>query len=661
MIRLNYGYPDWNKDPAKVDTASLLMREGSSGRIVQIRLEETAPDSSVFSGLYSINWQNLDRLQVEFLVPPQELLGSTEGMKKIGAMIASKKLKRHPFILRRSPGGLQTVEIFDTKEQARTAMRAYRAEQQILNLQNKKFPSDSQLEVAQLAADIKEREAAARSLTERIRMGQVEARRLQDLLSKFAGLPEAERAARRKTAEQMAYEGLALYRENKFPEAQAKFDQAVEADPENRAYYYQYGITLYRTENFNRALVFLQLAEGPTINATEREFYVALNFYRLKESANALESFEKVAADKTSELAPSARFYIGLIHYEQKRWEEAQKAFQLVLDTSKDPQLDNNAEAYLEQILRIRQFEAEKAKRWQLSMTLGEMFDSNVVSASDSSLDQGTASNTQGYRSLFQGSLRFRPIYDEKHEFAAQLDLLTMYTVDKQFQIDQNLRNSDPTVATLTAPWSYKGTLFGKGYKFDIVPGYESIYMSVEDNQNKEIVSSLILNAANLLVMSNTWFANYNLEMRRDSSKLNSSTGDNDSTAVKVKLIWNNLFFISEDKSKILTAEGDLTLNQAQGRNSIFNRLDLSVGYIQPFYWGSTANAKLAYFLLNYPEKETVRTDNSYTLSLGASKPINDMFSAGLLGSYNLNQSTDDASQYKKWMVMLTLSAIVPF
>ena len=55
----------------------------------------------VFSGIFSINWHNIDKLQVEFYTPSQDLFGSVDGMKKLGVMIEKKEIKRKPFLLRR--------------------------------------------------------------------------------------------------------------------------------------------------------------------------------------------------------------------------------------------------------------------------------------------------------------------------------------------------------------------------------------------------------------------------------------------------------------------------------------------------------------------------------------------------------------------------------
>ncbi len=659
-LRVNYGFKAWNKSPTQVDSASILMREGSSGRLVQINLVETDPDSSVFSGLYSINWQNIERLKTEFYIPPQDLLETNEGLKKLSAMITGGQLKRNPFILRRTPSGAQTIEVFDTREQAQAALKAYRAEQQIA-LQNKKIPSDQQVETAKLAADLKEKEAAAAAVAERIRLEQLEAKRIADLLAREAELNAQEKARRKQEAQQLAADALALYQSEKYPEATAKFDKAIELDPDNKGYYFQYGVSLYKTEQFNRSLVLLNLADGPQVNQVEKDYFIALNHFRLKEYDNALASFDKVVAAKNAEISPSAQFYKGVIFFEDKKWDEAKNAFQAVLDTSKDARLDERAEAYVEQILRLQQFELEKSRKWQLAATIGEMYDSNVLLSSDSSLSQGNASNVEGYRSLFSGSARYRPIYEETKEFAVQLDVLTLYTLDKSFQSNQSLRDTDPTVATLTLPWSRKGLLFGKGYKLDVAPGYESIWMSVENSENKQIISSVLLNISNLFIMSDTLYSNFNVEIRRDQSNLSAPTSDDDATAIKVKLTNSNLHFLTDDKSKILTSEIALTQNQAQGRNAIYDRYDLAIGYIQPTFWDTTSTLKLGYFSLNYPSKIGARFDNSYTMTAGASKKISDIYSAGLVTSYNINSSNDEANQYKKWTALLTFSALYAF
>jgi tetratricopeptide (TPR) repeat protein len=659
LIHVSYSNAAWNKDPLKEESASILMREGTSGKIVQINLVETAPNSGVFSGVYSINWQNLEKLNVEFYVPPQEFFGENGGLKKLTSMIANKEIKRSPFVLKKGAGGGQTIQIYDSKEQAQLAVKAFR-DSQLHGLMNKKFPSDQAVDVANMAADAKERAAAAKAAAERKRLGQTESQRIEELIKAFNALPAAEQARRKQEAQEASERALALYQKDQYPEALVEFDKALDLDPTNRAYYFPFGVALYKTEKFNRSIVLLQLATDPSTRAVERDFYIALNFFRQKDTANALTNFDKVIATEDPALAPASVFYEGMIKFDQKNWDEATKDFQKVLDSSQDQTLDKKAEAYIEQILRVRQFEAERAKKWQFSATIGEIYDSNVTLTSQSALDQGVASNIDGFRSLFSGSVRYRPIYEETKEFAVQLDQMIMYTTDTSLNYSQTLRNADPAITTVTAPWTYKGILFGKGYKFDVTPGAETIFMSVEDNSFKPIVWSGLLNFSNLFVMNEKLYTNFNLELRDDVTGLGDSTatGDNNSSAIKGKFLYGNLIFLTDDKAKILTTELSYTINQAQGINESYNRIDLAVGYVQPIGWNVTANARLGYFNLTYPQNSNGRIDNSYMATLGGSKKLNDVWSTGLLANYNVNNSNVDVNQYSKWTAMATLSAL---
>ncbi len=659
-IRINYGQPQWNKNPEKIDTATVIMREGVSGRVVQIQLSETAPDSSMFSGRYSINWQNMEQLETEFYIPSQEMLAQKDGLMKITQKIQAKEIQRNPFIFRKLSNGEQSIEIFDTKDQARAAMKAYRAEQLVM-LQNQKptkFPSDQDFDAEKLALAQKERASAAHEASERARIQQIEAARLADLIAKQNAMNAVEKVAQQQQASKISSEAMKLYKAEDFFSAREKFERAVSMDSDNRAFYFQYGVTLYKTGDNNRALVFLQMATGKDVNPVEKNYFMALTHMKLKENEAALKSFDDVIAGRDPAMALSALFYKGAIYFELENFEASHAAFQTVLDKSNDPKLDERAEAFIEQILRARQASEIRNHKWALSLAVGEIYDSNVLLSADSQRDSGTVTNTAGWRTLLSGSARYRPVFDETQEFAAQLDFVTLYTVDNSLAFDSTLHGADPTVLTLTLPWTRKGVWFNKGHKLDLIPGYETTIMSIENNVSKAIIQSPLLSVSNLLVMNDSWFNNVTLEMRDDISRLDSLTGDNDSTALKFRLGTTNLVFMNDKKDRILIPEGALTMNQAKGRNASYNRADLGIGYLIPTWKETITNFKLTYFYIEYAQKiPAQRADSSYTATVGLTKKLNAFWSTGLLGLYNINRSNEDANTYNKFTVLLTLSA----
>ena len=67
--------------------------------------------------------------------------------------------------------------------------------------------------------------------------------------------------------------------------------------------------------------------------------------------------------------------------------------------------------------------------------------------------------------------------------------------------------------------------------------------------------------------------------------------------------------------------------------------------------------AKLSYYLLTYSENPSGRIDNSYSLTVGASRPWTEKLTVGLTMNYTINNSNVNASQYKKFNSMINLTA----
>ncbi len=660
-LKLTYGYPPWNKDPKKIDSATLILREGHSGRIVQINLEETAPDSSVFSGLYSLSWNNLEAIAPEFYIPPQDLLNDQNGLNKITAMIKSGELKRKAFILRKYKTNLQAVEIYDTKDQAKLAMRAFRAEEELTDSKNRPVIAGTAIDAGVLAEQAEEMKRAAQAMSERIRMQQVEAQKAAEAVRNFELATQQKKKQRQDQAAQEAKNGLAEYQNGQIAEAIKKFEKAVELDPENKSFYFQYGIALYKAELFNRSLVMFDLALASANNSQakidpdEVQYFIGLDTYRLKQFKEAIAAFEKVVAAKHQTLSASENFYIGVCHFEQQDYKNAQEHFQTVLDSASDSKLDDRAEQYIEQILRVQQFEKERAHKWNFTGTLGLMHDSNVIFAADTSI-QSAPTNASGERLLTVGSLRYRPVYEPTKEWATQLDVTNIYTSDSSLNYSQTLRNAEPLIFDLSFPYTNKGIIEGKGFKLDIVPAYEKVLMSFDNNVQKTILNSYILRGLTTFVMNENWFANYNLEIRQDIADYLQSTGNDDQSAIKVKFAYSSLFFLNKEKTKMFSGEGAYTHNNAVGKDYIFDRFDLSGGLTGRSFWNTNYNTKLSYFLLNYTSNPNARLDNSYTLSGGFSKQLNENLTSGLNASYNINSSNVDTYQYKQWTLMLTMT-----
>ncbi len=93
QMSITYGSPSWNSDSAKIDSAYLVIRDRNSGRLIQINLEETEPDSSKFNGYFSLS----DTITPEVYIPPSNIRGE-KSLKKLYQLIKDGKIPRKPLI-----------------------------------------------------------------------------------------------------------------------------------------------------------------------------------------------------------------------------------------------------------------------------------------------------------------------------------------------------------------------------------------------------------------------------------------------------------------------------------------------------------------------------------------------------------------------------------
>ncbi len=652
-VRIDYSSRAWNKNPNAVDSASIILRDSKSKKIIKVQLTETDMDSGQFFGTYSVSWGDKE-VTPELYLAPQEMMKSEEQMRRIEVMIQEGTLLRKPYFLRALGKGSQGITMFDTAQQATAAFEAYR------KLFGSAGVSRSAMEAQQSASKIdaeKARLAAVnKQQSEREKLEQEERAKQEEQKRKQSELDESEKARRKVEANKFADKAMELYRKENYLEAGRNFAKAVDLDPSNNNFYYQYGVTLHRLEKFNQSLVILKLATGSGVNPAERDFFIGLNHLKLKENENALVAFDRVKKMNDKVMSPAAAFYEGITHYQMENYEQAKSSFEYVLDRSEDPALDKQAETYIEQIANVMAFKKEQSKKFIFTLNGGLMYDSNILSVSNSTIDAGTPTELAGYRWTYSGSVEYRPIYNITHEFSTVLAISDMYSTNKNFAAETSFQNTDPLVIDLTFPYKYKGKAFDKPFQSGITPGYETINMNSDGSGARElIVSSLFVKNDNTFVMNENWFATYLAELRSDTAKINTG-GDDDQTATKISLSTVQTQFKNVKKTEATIFEGGLTQNTALGKNSTYTRFDIAGSYMMPFKWDSSLVTKLAAYYADYNKSSTGRKDTDYALTLALRKPLSESLTANFSGVYTINNSNVDANAYKKYLLMTTFS-----
>ncbi|MCB0362967.1 MAG: tetratricopeptide repeat protein, partial [Bdellovibrionales bacterium] len=432
-LRIYYASSPWNQDSTQPDSAYLFFRDGHSGKLAKILIEETEPDSSTFEGNFSIGWVDIDSLEPEVYIPPEGMRENSDAnMAKFYKLLSDKKVTSKPLVFRTSPEGQKILEVYDTQEQAVAAKAAFDREAELArqaeaakNALSKPIPDEASVEAAkmaerQAALDLMAQEAAKRE-GDRIRLEQIERQRTEERIKQQALLTEKARLNRLAQAKEYSDAALDFYRLGQFKEAEEAFRQSVQLDPENKDYYFKYAITLYRNEKFNEALVVMKLADTNEGMNLEKEYYMGLIHFRLKELDSALSKFSVVQNANDPSMSPSAAFYRGVIFYNQEKFTEAKAPFEWVLDVSQDPALDNRAEEYLEKIAQMIAYNKNKAKKFLVNGSAGVMHDSNVLLAPDNVTSQGSATEEADTRYILGGDLEYRWIQGKTNDLSTKL------------------------------------------------------------------------------------------------------------------------------------------------------------------------------------------------------------------------------------------------
>ena len=665
LMSITYGSPSWNNDSTKIDSAYLILRDKATGKIVQINLEETEPDSSRFSGNFNVNIGESDKITPEIFVPPSNIRGLDKDNRKLYQQIQSNKLPRKPVIWKKNERGQATLDVYDTREQAEAALKAYQNEvaatKGIQAAQSlKPFPSEK----ANLVAQQLERQLtlkklameAAKQESERVRLEQIERQKVEERLQAARAASEKQRAEKKARAQALAADAMVFFNQGKFPEAEVKFGEAVNLDPENRSYYFKYGVSLYRNEKFNDALVALKIADVEPKSENERRYFMGLTHYRLKELPAALGLFTAVAQSGNKALAPSSEFYRGVIYYIQERWEPAKASFEKVIDTSTDPAMDQQAEEYIENIANSIANQKLRENKFTVIGTVGAMYDSNVLLAPDNAPDQGINTNIPDFRLLTIGDIEYRPLLTDVHELFLKANAgLTNSVKDESVP-------ADPYLYSVSAPYSYKGTYGKKAFKFTLRPGYELLYMAPPGSGTKvENLNSRFVLLDTTVIMNPNWFANYNFEYRADDSTLPANVGADDADAAKYSLRTNQTVFLDKGRRKSLTGSLGYVMNAAKGDNRKFNRVEGGVTFARPWKWDTTWNLGLSFFTLKFPDEVNNRRDFNLSLLSALSKPIKDWLIWGMSASYTKNDSSVAIQEYAKFTVMTTATFITNF
>jgi len=362
-VEFVYEKPSWNLNPSSVEKGTLFLRDRASNNFYEIELFETEPNSSIFSLRYDKNELPKEEIVLEIYATPKKLLGDSPEVK-IRALVKSQSIFRKPFLLRSMDNKGQIIDIFDKKEDAHIAFTKYKelkgikyAKEKSLfsnvvevnrieQPENKRLIKPSTLKSLSLAdeANLKNQMTLNKELRETF--STIEKKRRESIKTKGEKFTERKIVFNENLGSKLLKQSSKSISEGNFEKSKDLLLRASNKVPHSENLYQQYGLSLFRSKEYNKSLVVLDLVSTPAKKQIIKLFYKGLNYFHLKEYDSALLELEKAMDLKSKEFSATAAYYHGVSLTQLERYDEAKNSFQYVLDNSSSPDLDSRAERY---------------------------------------------------------------------------------------------------------------------------------------------------------------------------------------------------------------------------------------------------------------------------------------------------------------------------
>ncbi len=155
------------------------------------------------------------------------------------------------------------------------------------------------------------------------------------------------------------------------------------SDPSFQKVHFDLGVATYHLKRYDESLSELALAAPFETEDGARQamthYYIGLNYLALERFTEAAPKFIRAAA-LSDALVVGGHYHAGVAYYRQEIWDEAEDAFEEVLEKGPDSTMARSAKVYLKEIAKKK-----GDKPWHISTSLSLQQDSNVVLLSETS------------------------------------------------------------------------------------------------------------------------------------------------------------------------------------------------------------------------------------------------------------------------------------
>lgn len=612
----------------------IRVKELESGKITQLTLEKDPATPQVWNGYFIIQFFKDD-------TSTRTLDFQTATGESFFASISQEKAVQK-VILFNTPEELALHEVSIAEEKQKIAEKQIAKQIQVAKPKSAKVPINKE-KIEQLV-----RQQGRLQETTQLSLEEAQTKKRMALLEQQQKMSEAQKKKKKEDAAALAVQGNAFFAKRNYREAEKSYSQATELDPETESYYYRYGVSLYKIGNYNKSLAIFSLGDVDPDLALEKDYYVALNYLKLKDYDKALKKLVEIRDENSPELSPIASFYAANIEIQQQKFPAARKSAEYVLDNSKDPQLDKSAENLLEQIDRLENYYESKKEKYRFSAFAGLMYDTNVLNTAENNV----STDVKAWR-LYYGASALAILHRTMtSDLGAKLSFSDYYSVNSSMQNDATLQAVDVMELGVTLPYHQELKLAKKQMSLEVVPGYKNVTMSTTGGTREVVARSTELATTLSAPLKSDLLLMGRLDLGSDTSLLATSVGDDDLSGTRYGVTMIPIQVLDIKGEKNLAGEFSYLLNNANGKNLRYNRLGLGATYSFPTYYKGTGSLRGDYSLQNYGEATVPRKDTKTVLTASYNKDLTKQWN--MLLSFQMTSAGSDVESYNYNKFLIT-------
>ena len=428
------------------------------------------------------------------------------------------------------------------------------------------------------------------------------------------------------------YRALTFGRMGDFQAAAVDLGSVVNTQPESAQARLDLGVTLVQSGKYEDALPLLEGAQQNPESEAIASLFLGIAHLALGHSERARAQFDRAAVGDPARAA-TAHYYLGLISFAERDWDEADRHLQTVISKNPDSAVAHQAAALLPHV------RANARAAMQVYAEVGFQYDSNVVLApADDAVKAGYGiSDRADGRAVITAGGRYSPVRTQSVQLTLGYELYQSLHFDLP---DFNLQDHRPSaVLTFTTARARFGML-----------GRYDFYLLSTDSFLQEVVAQPWVDILEGRCGSTQLF--YRMR-RRDFLKqpfsglvdaFNHMAGVRQMVPIGTAGNYASVGY-QYDYDDPINARGD-----AFGYDG--HEFDAGIGWRLP--WKTFADVGYAYRHEEYARQSRGREDDEHIVTVAATHPLGEHVSLRLAYLADLNDSNDTRFEYTRHIVSLT-------